>query len=125
MTGTNYTCMGQLRNLIAKIGRWRRRKGFTTDWSNVGEKLLLIHTEVSEAAEAWRDISADSLTAMLHGAQPLATDRDPVLGLEEELADVFIRLADLADGLGIDLEHRVAVKMAANERRPTRHGRQR
>jgi NTP pyrophosphatase (non-canonical NTP hydrolase) len=66
-------------------------------------KLMLITTEVAEAAEAVR--SGD------------------VAGLAEELADTIIRVGDLAAAVGIDLAGAVEEKMAANEERPYKHGR--
>ena len=42
--------------------------------------------------------------------------------LEEELADVIIRVADLAGFLGVDLGRAVHRKMAVNRSRPRKHG---
>ena len=43
----------------------------------------------------------------------------------EEFADIFIRLADAAEVLDIDLEEEVIKKMVINEARPHLHGRAR
>lgn len=66
-------------------------------------KLMLVTTEVAEAAEAVR--SGDWAN------------------LGEELADVVIRVMDLAAGLRLDLEWEVSSKIAANASRPHMHGR--
>ena len=87
------------------ITDWARRKGFLWTRSDVDTVLLRIHSEVSEAAEVVRD------------------NDYPHLG--EEFADIFIRLADAAEVLDIDLEAEVEKKMAINERRPYLHGRAR
>lgn len=69
----------------------------------ISQRLALIHSEVSEALEAIRTPGE--------------------LGnLGEELADVVIRVGDLAHFLGIDLETHVGAKMTANEARPRKHG---
>ena len=79
-----------------------REKGFWDEPREVGTILALIHWEVSEAFEAHR-----------HG------DYDE---FAEELADILIRVADLAGGSGIDLEKAVIDKMAYNSRRERMHG---
>lgn len=66
------------------------------------EKLMLIVTEVAEAAEAVR--------------------HDNFENLKEELADVVIRTLDLACALGVDIETEIAKKMEQNRSRPYRHG---
>lgn len=80
----------------------------------LGTKLMLIVTEVSEAMECVRD---DDLVMRYdeekHGKPE---------GLPSELADIVIRVADLAGALGIDLEDAIKVKMAFNKRRRHRHG---
>ena len=43
-------------------------------------------------------------------------------GFPAELADLLIRVGDLAAALGIDLDFEVRRKMAYNETRPYRHG---
>lgn len=69
-------------------------------------KLALIHSEVSEATDAWRIPNND-------------TRRE---GMREELADVVIRTMDLAEYLQIDLLEAILWKMKVNEGRPPRHG---
>lgn len=64
--------------------------------------LALIHSEVSEALEAFRK-----------------QDRE---NFAEELADVVIRVLDCAGGLGIDLDAAVLEKLAKNRTRGHRHG---
>ena len=66
------------------------------------ELLCLIHSEVSEALEAYREANTDLLA--------------------EELADVVIRTLDMAAGLGIDLQAQILAKHRKNKTRPWRHG---
>lgn len=84
--------------------------------SNVDQKLILIMGEVIEAHEEYR--SNDDLKHVYY-----REDGKPE-GFEFELADVFIRLMDLAGALGIDIGARVAEKHAFNQTRPYKHGRQ-
>lgn len=47
---------------------------------------------------------------------------DPRENFKEELADVAIRLGDLAGGLDIDLQSEITKKMDKNKDRPYKHG---
>lgn len=68
----------------------------------IGNRLMLIASEIGEAEEALR--------------------HDDMANLREELADVAIRLCDLCGGLEIDLESEIERKMQINEQRPYKHG---
>jgi NTP pyrophosphatase (non-canonical NTP hydrolase) len=71
----------------------------------VGEKLMLVVSEVSEAMEGHR--------------KNLPDDKLPHRPMVEvELADAVIRIADLAGALGLDLGGAIAEKMAFNATRP-------
>lgn len=82
-------------------------KGFW-DYNNVHTKnvqlakLALITSEIGEAVEAVRTVDADNLA--------------------EELADICIRVFDLAGALGFDLEQAILDKMDKNEHRSHMHG---
>jgi len=67
------------------------------------EKIALMHSEASEMLEALRD-----------GDEPQ---------LEEECADLLIRLFDFTDKRGIDIQMAVERKMEKNKGRPYMHGR--
>lgn len=70
----------------------------------VGQKLLLIHSEISEATEGDRK-----------GAMDSHLPHRPTV--EVELADAFIRICDLAAAYGMDLGGAVVEKMAYNKTR--------
>ena len=78
----------------------------------VASKLCLVHTEVSEAMEALRD--GDMELRIGEGGKPE--------GFESELADVIIRVLDLAEALGMDMGKTMAAKMKYNETREHKHG---
>jgi len=117
----------QTGKLAGLIGDWRRRKGFKTGWLNVPEKLMLIVTELAEAMEAYRKLPTRVLSELQSHAEPrLNEEADAIItNFQEELADVFIRLLDLSDALGFDLHAAACEKMAINEGRPHKHGKER
>lgn len=83
---------------------------------NLDRKLLLIVGEVAEAHEELRSNDNPHYVYYREDGKPE--------GFEFELADVFIRLMDLAGALSIDIGARVAEKHAFNQTRPYKHGRQ-
>lgn len=71
----------------------------------VGQKLMLIVSEVAEAMEGHRK-----------GLQDDKLPHRPMI--EVELADAVIRIADLAGAMGLDLGGAIVEKMAFNATRP-------
>jgi NTP pyrophosphatase (non-canonical NTP hydrolase) len=70
----------------------------------VAEKLLLVHSEISEACEGYRkDLMDDHLP---HRKM-----------VEVELADALIRICDLAGAMDLDLGGAVAEKLLYNQQR--------
>lgn len=78
----------------------------------IGSKLALIHSEVSEALEELR--SGRGLASRIEDGKPE--------GFVVELADVVIRCADLCERLNLDLPGAIAEKHKHNMTRPYRHG---
>ncbi len=77
---------------------------------NVGESIALMHSELSEALEAAR-----------HGNPP--DDKVPSYsGIETELADVVIRIADVSCAHGWRVAEAIEAKIAYNKTREYKHG---
>lgn len=85
------------------------------DVNNIPEKLALIHSEISEALEEYRNF--DRLSEI----RERMYDRAPE-GFGIELADAMIRILDLAEYLEIDMQQCIEIKMRYNKTRPLRHG---
>jgi NTP pyrophosphatase (non-canonical NTP hydrolase) len=72
---------------------------------NFGERLALVHSELSEALEGHR--------------KSLPSDHIPGFSMvEEEFADALIRIFDTAGGMGLRLGEAFQAKMAYNQHRP-------
>lgn len=114
--------------LAEKIGEWRQRKQFRTDWFNVPEKLMLTVSELGEAMEAYRHLSPTILKWLAaEPGQELPPSGEWCMweeNFEEEIADTFIRLLDLTAALRIPIAARICAKMAKNEMRPIKHGKE-
>ena len=76
------------------------------DWHNDSDKiprlLCLIHSEVSEALEAFRKQDQNNF--------------------KEEMADIFIRCLDMLHGIGFNIAPDVGAKIEKNARRGYKHG---
>ncbi|WDU84562.1 MazG nucleotide pyrophosphohydrolase domain-containing protein [Caloramator sp. Dgby_cultured_2] len=112
-----------IKRLIKEAHQNAKNKGFWEDWEEIeqtqigneetqrmlknnaiGNRLMLIVSELGEAQEALRHNDMDNF--------------------KEELADVAIRLGDLCGGLNIDLEDEIRKKMERNKQRPYKHGKE-
>lgn len=91
-----------------------KRKGFREPGQEPGDErmILLMHSELSEAVEAIR-----------HGNPP--DDKIPEFnGCEAELADCIIRIMDMAIAGNLRVAEAIIAKMAFNEGRPYKHGKE-
>lgn len=89
-----------------------KSKGFHDEPVPLATSLINIHGEVNEAWESFRKNIHDAPSEKL----PMYTN------LEEELADIIIRVADLAGARKLNLASAVVAKMKYNEGREHMHG---
>lgn len=96
----------RLKELCELCYKIAHEKGFYDKYEESGrpisEMLMLIVTELGEACEADRKNNWDNF--------------------KEEIADTFIRLADMCGYLDIDIETEIEKKVEINKKRPYRHG---
>jgi len=105
-------------NLISALAYWgfqihelAKEKGWWDKPRNFGELIALTHSELSEALEASRQ-DFNKPSAKIPGFTEI----------EEELADVYIRILDMATHYNLKLGEAVLAKLDYNAGRPHRHG---
>jgi hypothetical protein len=110
--------------------KYIKNRFFAHGGVQVMEKLMLIVTEVAEAAEDYRrkGIPLQELYYLDTDdkRQPMtmeaATKGMKPLGFPSEVADAAIRIFELCGQLSVDLAHAMRCKAAYNETREFRHG---
>jgi len=85
-------------------------KGWWDTDRNDGEMIALMHSELSEALEYIR-----------HG-NPLSDHIPEFTGIEEEMADVIIRIMDYGKARCLRIPEAIEAKMQFNANRPYKHG---
>lgn len=90
-----------------------KSKGWHETQRSLPELVALLHSEVSEVLEAYRDGWKPAEIDLVNGKPE---------GIPVELADVLIRLLDMCAELGVPLEKALRMKIEYNKGRPHRHG---
>jgi NTP pyrophosphatase (non-canonical NTP hydrolase) len=102
------TLTAALETQATLISHFMQAQGFWES-DNTGEKIALMHSELSEALEADRkNLDAEHIPSFT--------------GVEEELADVIIRILDFAGHHQLRLGEALSAKIAYNLTRPFKHG---
>lgn len=104
----------EISDLIDKSHRMAKEKGWWNPAKSTGELIALIHSELSEALEEYRN--GHNLNEIYY------SDEGKPEGFPVEIADAVIRIADMCGAYGIDLEITIAEKMYYNQTRSYRHG---
>ena len=88
-------------------------KGWYAEPRTFGDLIALVHSELSEALEAFRETGKVDWTVSTSGKPE---------GAAIELADAVIRILDTAEHYGIDLQKMLFLKTEYNRCRSYRHG---
>jgi NTP pyrophosphatase (non-canonical NTP hydrolase) len=96
-------------------GWWEKDRPFS-------EGIALMHSELSEALEEWRQHGLNPLKYIYWSGERRHEASDKPEGIAVEFADVLIRICDWCGKHSIPLEKALREKTAYNRTRPHRHG---
>lgn len=110
--------MADLREMMLDVVEVNRANGWFDDSRTFGDDVALLHSEVSEMFEAYREHGLKDVTNQDHNAAPNPKPE----GVGSEAADILIRLLDSCYRNDVDLEREYERKLAYNRTRGYKHG---
>lgn len=122
-----------LNDFSKEINKENHEKGFWDSERQIGTLLMLIVSELSEALEADRNNRHCKLSdTMKYQGYPELTSNEFMIRFneevkdtfEDEIADTFIRLADLCGERDIDIDWHINAKIRYNKFRAFKHGKE-
>jgi NTP pyrophosphatase (non-canonical NTP hydrolase) len=106
-----------LEEMQQEVLEFCKAKGWYDEPVTFGESIALLHSEASEALEAYRLYGLED-ASVLYSPEGIIKPE----GVGSEIADLFIRILDDCARYGINLRDEYERKMAYNRTRPYRHG---
>lgn len=116
--------MGTLDGIADAVHSLAWKKGWhsadETEDSFIERACNNLHDEVSELHEAWRNNELHNHCDKAPLMEKIGIE--PLTNIEEEMADIVIRVLDNCRKLNVDIQSAVIRKHKFNETRPMRHG---
>lgn len=116
---------GILRGMDERVYQVNVANGWFDEDRTVGDDVALLHSEVSEMFEAWREHGLADATKPLRNSYTGEIDPSKLPkpeGFGSEAADILIRLLDTCHRRGVDLSAEFNRKVAYNATRGYKHG---
>ena len=110
--------MSSIKDLQRRIHDNAVEHGFWQGEVPIGQLITLCHCELSEAFEEYR--KGKDITETYYKKDDRGNNKPE--GFPTELADCVIRILDMCEAFGIDLENVIEEKHAYNRTRPFKHG---
>lgn len=120
----------KVHQLAKEKGWWEIFENGTVIPRNPLEVAALVHSEISEAVEEYRNGNMPPIYQCAAIDPPVRTPSDTATwnpqikpeGWAIEYADAVIRIMDIFAAHGVSLEQAIAIKHSYNQTRPERHG---
>ena len=118
----------RIKELQKEIHKNAVSKGFYENPHNFGNDLMLVVSELGEAIEAhrnneWCDMKAFNEVLISEQYDYVTCFEKYVKDtIQDEIADGVIRLMDMCEFYGINLEKHIELKMQYNKTREKKHG---
>lgn len=128
--------MAELKEIQQAVHVLAKEKGWHDVDTSLTERIMLVVTELAEAVESIRR-NESPIWQKGKATSPLSVEQNPVKllptapewdanakpeGVLVELADAVIRVLDLCEAQGWDLEQAIKIKHTYNKSRGYRHG---